>query len=145
VLQQHHQNASERALQKKLAEQVTLFVHGEAALAVALETTAKLFANQKAPADSLSEEDLGSIEGIVRSNYDAGKIKEGVDILVFLTETAIFDSKGAARKMLQNGGISINRVKITDVQMQVTAEQLLHDKYILVQVGKKNYFLVTIS
>jgi tyrosyl-tRNA synthetase len=145
VLQQHQQNASERVLQKKLAEQVTMFVHGEAALAVALETTAKLFANQKAPADSLSEEDLESIEGIVRSTYDAAKIKEGIDILVFLTDTAIFDSKGAARKMLQNGGISINRVKITDVQMKVGTDQLLHDKFILVQVGKKNYYLVTIS
>ncbi|HPH86355.1 MAG TPA: tyrosine--tRNA ligase [Ferruginibacter sp.] len=145
ILQQHQQNASERVLQKKLAEQVTMFVHGEAALNVALETTAKLFANQKAPADSLSEEDLGSIEGIVRSTYDASKIKEGVDILVFLTDTAIFDSKGAARKMLQNGGISINRVKITDAQMKVGSDHLLHDKYILVQVGKKNYYLVTIS
>jgi len=145
VLKQHQQNASERVLQKKLAEQVTMFVHGEAALNVALETTAKLFANQKAPADSLSEEDLGSIEGIVRSTYDASKIKEGVDILVFLTDTAIFDSKGAARKMLQNGGISINRVKITDAQMKVGTDHLLHDKYILVQVGKKNYYLVTIS
>jgi len=72
------------------------------------------------------------------------KINAGVDILSFLTENAVFESKGAARKMLQNGGVSINREKITDLQMMVKKKHLLHDKFILVQVGKKNYYLVSI-
>ena len=142
LLQKHADNPAERILQKTLAEEITRFVHGNAEYEKAIETTQKLFANQKATADSLSEEDLASIEGIVRTNYDAAKIASGADILTFLTETAIFESKGAARKMLQNGGVSINRIKINDVQFKVNDSHLLHGKYILVQVGKKHYYLV---
>jgi tyrosyl-tRNA synthetase len=133
---------AQRVLQKKLAEEVTLFVHGKDEYDKAVETTQKLFANQKAPADSLSESDIESIEGIVRSRFAKTRVNDGIDIFDFLTETSIFESKGAAKKMLLNGGISINRVKLTDAQMQVNGRHLLHDKFILVQVGKKNYYLV---
>lgn len=145
LLQQHAANPAERILQKKLAEEITVFVHGKAEFDKAIETTHKLFTNQNASADSLSEEDLASIEGIVRSDYDSVKINAGIDILSFLTETAIFESKGAARKMLQNGGVSINRIKINEIQLQVNTTHLLHGKYILVQVGKKNYYLVKVT
>ncbi len=66
----------------------------------------------------------------------------GIDVVSFLTETSVFPSKGEARKMLQGGGVSINRRKMTDLQMPVNSALLLHDKYILVQKGKKHYYLV---
>ncbi len=141
----HDTNPADRILQKKLAEELTNFVHGEAELEKAKETTEKLFSNAKASVDSLSVEDLESIEGIVRTNYSVDKINTGVDILSFLAENSIFESKGAARKMLQNGGVSINREKMTDLQMMVDKNSLLHNKFILIQVGKKNNFLVTVD
>jgi len=139
----HETNPADRILQKKLAEELTIFVHGKNEFEKAVETTQKLFSNTKAPIDALSVEDLESIEGIVRTDYAVDKINVGVDILSFLTENAVFESKGAARKMLQNGGVSINREKITDLQMMVEKKHLLHDKFILVQVGKKNYYLIS--
>jgi len=141
----HETNPADRILQKKLAEELTKFVHGETELEKAKETTEKLFSNAKASVDSLSVEDLESIEGIVRTNYSVDKINAGVDILSFLAENSIFESKGAARKMLQNGGVSINREKITDLQMMVDKNNLLHNKFILIQVGKKNNFLITVE
>ncbi len=144
IISTHEANPSERILQKKLAEALTIFVHGNTELEKAIETTQKLFSNTKAPIDSLSVEDIESIEGIIKSEYDINTLKEGVDILVFLTENKIFESKGAARKMLQNGGISINREKISDLQMLVNEKHLLHNKYVLVQVGKKNYYLIKV-
>jgi tyrosyl-tRNA synthetase len=142
LIEAHLKNPAERILQKKLAEELTLFVHGSEELIKAIDTTQKLFSNTKAPIDALTVEDLEAIEGIVRSSYDGKKIHAGVDIISFLTENNIFESKGAARKMLQNGGVSINREKITDLQMSVESKHLLHGKYILLQVGKKNYYLV---
>ena len=144
LLSQHQQNPADRTLQKKLAAELTIFVHGNAEYEKAIETTQKLFANQHAPAESLSVEDLESIEGIVRADFEVSKMSQSVDVISFLTETGIFESKGAARKMLQNGGISINRNKLTDPQLVVSSQLLLHDRFILVQVGKKNYFLVTV-
>lgn len=141
----HDSNPADRILQKKLAEELTKFVHGESELEKAKETTEKLFTNAKASVDSLSVEDLESIEGIVKTNYNSDKINTGVDILSFLAENSIFESKGAARKMLQNGGVSINREKITDLQMMVDKNNLLHNKFILIQVGKKNNFLITVD
>ena len=108
----------------------------------ALETTEKLFSNQNADAESLSEEDLENMEGIVKIDYDLSKLNTGVDVISFLAETNIFPSKGEARKMIQNGGVSINRKKITGFDFSVSADLLLHDKYLLVQKGKKNYYLV---
>ena len=141
-IKSHEENPAERILQKKLAEELTLFVHGKDELDKAIETTQKLFSNTKAPVTALTIEDLESIEGIVKCDYDKNNIIAGVDLLNFLTENNIFESKGAARKMLQNGGVSINRQKITDVQLTIHTTHLLHDSFILVQVGKKNYYLV---
>lgn len=131
-----------RALQKKLAESITRFVHGEAELAKALETTQKLFSQQTAPAESLSVEDLEGMEGVVKFDYAAARLASGIDIVSFLAETGIFPSKGDARKMVQGGGVSINRKKIDNIQHQVDSSHLLHGNYLLVQKGKKNYYLV---
>jgi tyrosyl-tRNA synthetase len=139
----HEENAANRLLQKTLAKEVTKFVHGEEGLKQAIETTEKLFANQSATAESLSEEDLEGMEGVVKIDYDLSKLNS--DIISFLAETNIFSSKGEARKMIQNGGVSINRKKVSNFDFPVTENLLLHNKYLLVQKGKKNYYLVKVS
>jgi tyrosyl-tRNA synthetase len=142
IIEEHRQNPSARVLQKKLAEELTRFVHGQAELDKAIETTQKLFSGNTVSATELSVDDLQNMEGIVKSSYEMAKLEAGADILSFLTENQIFESKGAARKMIQNGGVSLNRTKISDVNLMVDKSLLLHDRFILVQVGKKNYFLV---
>lgn len=144
LVAEQKKDASKRVLQKTLAKEVTVFVHGEEEYKKALETTEKLFADQNAPAESLTEADLEALEGVQKSDYSKEKMAAGVDIVSFLAETNIFPSKGEARKMVQGGGISINRNKVDDIQFKVDNSLLLHDKYILVQKGKKNYFLVNI-
>lgn len=145
LLDEHKKDPGKRSLQKKLAEEVTKFVHGDAALAEALVTTEKLFANQTAPAESLTVEDLEGMEGVVKINFAKEKISAGIDVVSFLAETNIFPSKGEARKTVQGGGVSINRKKIDNAQLTIDNSFLLHEKYMLVQKGKKNYFLVKIS
>jgi tyrosyl-tRNA synthetase len=117
-------------------------VHGEDGYNKAMETTEKLFANQNNSADALSEEDLQNMEGIVKINYPETALAKGIDVVSFLAETSIFPSKGEARKMVQNGGVSINREKVNDIQLNVNNAMLLHGKYLLVQRGKKNFYLV---
>jgi tyrosyl-tRNA synthetase len=142
LVQQHTQDAGARLLQKKLAEEITRLVHGQEGYEQAVATTEKLFANQHAPAESLSVEDLESMEGVVKFDYSLARLQQGVDIISFLAETNIFPSKGEARKMVQNGGVSINRHKVGDTAETLTGERLLHQKYLLVQKGKKHYYLV---
>ncbi|HTI12730.1 MAG TPA: tyrosine--tRNA ligase [Puia sp.] len=145
LLQQQHQHPESRILQKTLAREVTLFVHGEEGYQRALADTEKFFANQSAPAESLSQQDLESIDGVARFDYAAARLSqgEGVDIVTFLAETGILASKGEARKLVEGGGISVNRKKVESAKVFVNAGLLLHGKYILVQKGKKNYYLVT--
>lgn len=145
LIEAHRANAAQRLLQKKLAEELTIFVHGKDEYNKAVETTQKLFANQTAPAESLSIEDLEGMEGIVRLTFEKSKLEAGIDVVSFLAETNIFPSKGEARKMVQNGGVSINRKKAESVQQQVLTTDLLHQKYLLVQKGKKNYYLVEVE
>lgn len=141
---EHQHDASKRILQKTLAKEVTIFVHGETEYNKAIETTEKLFLDQSTSAESLSEEDLEEMDGIVKINFTIQKIASGIDVISFLAETNIFSSKGEARKMLQGGGISINRNKINNILLIIDNNFLLHDKYILVQKGKKNYFLINV-
>lgn len=142
LLTSHKETPSERFLQKTLAKEVTTFVHGEAAWLKAEETTDKLFSGEHSPVESLSVKDLESMEGVQLFQYDLVKINEGIDVVSFLAEAGVFPSKGEARKMVQNGGVSINRKKVDDVLMQVTNKLLLHKQYILVQKGKKHFFLI---
>ena len=144
LVAEHRSNAAERLLQKTLAREVTTFVHGAEEYEKAVATTEKLFANQTAPAESLSAEDLEGMEGVVKFDFSAEKIRAGIDVVSFLAEASIFPSKGEARKMVQQGGVSINRRKVTDVGTKVGEEMLLHGRYILVQKGKKNYYLVSV-
>ncbi len=143
LIDRHHSDPGARLLQKTLAQQVTTFVHGEEGYSKALADTEKIFSNQSAPAESLSEEDLQSMEGIQRFQYAASHL--GADIVSFLADTGIIASKGEARKLIQGGGVSINRKKVEDAKLSVDASLLLHGKYILVQKGKKNYYLVSVG
>lgn len=140
----HRQEPGQRVLQKRLAEEVTRFIHGKEQLQAAQETTQKLFAGQHAPAESLSPEDLENMQGVIKFRYDREKLLSEPELVTFLTETTIFPSKGEARKMIQNGGLSINRRKAENLQVKLGTSFLLHEKYILIQKGKKNYYLVEV-
>lgn len=142
ILTAHKTDAAQRLLQKKLAEEITSFVHGKEELEKAIETTAKLFSDLTAPAEALSIEDLESMEGVVTCEFAADKLIAGIDITSLLTETNILPSKGEARKLIQGGGVSVNRKKIDNAQLIIDKSFLLHNTYVLVQKGKKNYYLV---
>lgn len=143
ILAAHESDASQRHLQKRLAEEVTRFVHGQQELDSAIETTSKLFSTQHAKAEDLSVEDLEGMMGIVKSDFSRERIEAGIDIVSFLAETNIFPSKGEARKTILNGGVSINRKKVESIDFKVSSDLLLHGRYLLLQKGKKNYFLVS--
>jgi len=142
LIAEHKKDAAKRSLQKNLAEEVTRFVHGNEELKKAIETTEKLFSNQHASAEDLTVDELESMDGIIKIDFEKNKIAAGIDIVTFLAETKIFPSKGEARKTIQGGGVSINRKKIENIQQSIENNLLLHDRYILVQKGKKNYYLV---
>src|SRR5690606_1250033 len=120
----------------------TRFIHGEEQLALALETTQKLFSGQQAAVEALSADDLENMEGIVKFSFPRETFLQNGDLINFLTETSIFPSKGEARKLIQNGGLSINRKKVETPQLTLDTSFLLHDKYLLIQKGKKNHYLV---
>lgn len=145
ILTAHKIDASQRKLQKELAKEVTIFVHSKEEYEKAIETTQKLFVNQNTPIGSLSIEDLEGMEGVVKSDFPKEKISAGIDVVSFLAETGIYPSKGEARKNVQGGGISINRKKVENIQLTIDISLLLHSKYLLVQKGKKNYYLVMCS
>jgi tyrosyl-tRNA synthetase len=143
LVQTHTQNPAKRLLQQTLAKELTVFVHGNEEYEKAIETTTKLFASQNTSAESLTEDDLHNMEGIVKTDYPKEKLDTGIDIVSFLTEINIFPSKGEARKTVQGGGVSINRKKVEGIDFKIDSQLLLHKKYLLVQKGKKNYFLIS--
>jgi len=142
LLTAHAIDPGKKVLQKKLAEQVTLFVHGEAALQEALLATEKAFTQKEIPAEELTLQDIEAMQGITQLSFSKETLLNGIDVVSFLAETGAFPSKGEARKSVQGGGVSINRKKIQDIQLQINNTFLLHDTYILVQKGKSNHFLV---
>lgn len=133
-----------RLLQKRLAKEVTCFVHGEDQYEFALKASEILFSNDTADIlQQLNEEQLLQVmEGVPSVTYEKEKLAAGVDITSFLADTQIFPSKGEARKMLQGGGVSLNKTKVEGGELIVTPSLLLNDRYILVQKGKRNYYLV---
>ncbi len=145
IVAEHKIDASKRILQKTLAKELTLFVHGNEEYEKALETTQKLFDAKNASADSLSEDDLNSIEGIVKAIVDKNTFESGIDVTSLFTDLGIFPSKGEAKKMITAGGVSINRNKIDDPKLVFDRSMLLHHKFILVQKGRKNYYLIELS
>ncbi|HVG12956.1 MAG TPA: tyrosine--tRNA ligase [Flavisolibacter sp.] len=145
LIAEHQADPSKRILQKRLAQEVTSFVHGEEEYVKALETTSKLFSAVAAPVESLSPEDLQNLEGIVRIDYPRNKLDESPDIVSFLADMAILPSKGEARKMIQNGGVSINRKKVEGVDFKLDASLLLHNEFLLIQKGKKTHYLLRVQ
>ena len=146
LIAQHTGNEHQRILQKRLAEEVTCFVHSRLDYEFAVKSSEILFNNDTAEIlQQLNEEQLLQVmEGIPTADYSLANLHSGVDIVSFLADTNIFPSKGEARKMVQGGGISINKIKVDSIELALSEALLLNDKYLLVQKGKKNYTLVRI-
>jgi tyrosyl-tRNA synthetase len=126
-----------RTLQKALAAELTKLVHSEEDLKFAISATEILFGNE--------EQLLQVMEGVPTVNVTLAQLNEGYDLVSLLADTQIFPSKGEARKMWQAGGLSINKEKINTEFTTATTAQLLQGKYMLLQKGKKNYYLVIAS
>ncbi len=143
---QHNEAPHLRILQKALAKDITIRVHSEEDYNTDLEASAILFGKGTTETlKNLSEDILLSVfEGIPQCELSLTEVTEGINIVDFLTDkTNIFNSKGEARRMLKDGGVSINKEKVKDTFI-ITEKDLLNNKYILVQRGKKNYYLVRI-
>lgn len=137
-----------RPLQKRLAKEVTIMVHSEEDYNAAVEASNILFGN--ATSDALRRLDeatlLDVFNGVPQFEVSRDAISAGIKLLDLCTEkAAVFPSKGEMRKLIQSGGVSLNKEKVTDIDMIINAEHLLDDKYLLVQKGKKNYFLLIVK
>lgn len=144
----HDQAPHLRVLQKALAADVTKRVHGEQALEVALNTSSFLFGGGSLEfLQSISETQILEIfEGIPQFTMSKSLFDASVDVVGLLAEdTAIFPSKGEAKKMIQAGGVSINREKVESITAKPSAENLIAGKFLIVQKGKKNYYLITVQ
>ena len=145
LVAEHAQDPGARPLQKRLAKEVTIMVHGEDNYNAAVEASSILFSNQAREAlMKLDEKTLLDIfEGVPTFNISKADLEAGIPLLEFLAGTTqVFPSKGEARKMLQGNGVSLNKEKVTDPNMTVGADLLLNGKYIIAQRGKKNYYLI---
>lgn len=142
----HDAAPHQRALQKKLAEELTCFVHSRADYDFAVKASEILFGNATTEVlQSLSEEQLLQVmEGVPTVEISKAQLDAGYDLVSFLAETNIFPSKGEARKMWQSGGVGLNKEKISAEKVTLTTTDLLQNKYLLIQKGKKNYFLVKV-
>lgn len=144
LIAEHQAAPHLRILQKRLAKEVTVFIHGEKEYAFAVKASEILFGNATAETLlSLNENQLLQVlEGVPQVEIPARELEAGADIVTFLAGAKIFPSKGEARKTLQNGGVSINKEKIPSTDYKVNSGSLINGKYMLVQKGKKNYYLV---
>ena len=143
---QHAEAPHLRILQKALAKEITCKVHSEEAFETAIAASNILFGNatQEAFASLDEETFLAVFEGVPSFTIQQEELSNGIAIIDLLTDKSnVFPSKGEARKMLQGGGVSINKQKIEDLNLLVGTEQLINQKYLIIQKGKKNYFLFT--
>lgn len=146
IIGEHRQVPHLRLLQKKLASEVTCMVHSQEGLESAIEASEILFG--KGTNETLKKLDestfLSVFEGVPLFAVDKASLDHGIGIVDLLGEiTAVFPSKGEVRRMIKGGGLSLNKVKIEDEEFRVGAGDLLNHRYILVQKGKKNYYLIT--
>ncbi|MDY0084455.1 MAG: tyrosine--tRNA ligase [Bacteroidales bacterium] len=147
LIEEHSQSPHLRVLQKALAREITIRVHSEEALKGAEEASQILFGKATTEAlRRLDEKTLISVfEGVPTVTVSKEKVSEGLDITEFLAvETAIFASKGEARRMLKDNGLSVNKEKVNEAY-QITSSDLLNGRYILIQKGKKTYYLVIVE
>ncbi|MBO7125063.1 MAG: tyrosine--tRNA ligase [Bacteroidales bacterium] len=148
LIAEHEQAPHLRLLQKRLAQEVTTMVHSKEDYEAAVEASNILFGN--ATSDSLKKLDketfLSVFEGVPLFQVAKSEIEAGMPILNLLAEkTNIFPSKGEARKMIQGGGVSVNKAKVDSIDMQITTNDILNGAYILLQRGKKNYYIVEVK
>ena len=146
LVAEHAQAPHLRLLQKRLAKEITIMVHSEQDYEMAVEASNILFGN--ATSESLKKLDeatlLAVFDGVPQ--FEVSKEAVGCKLMDLLTEkAAVFASKGEMRKLIQNGGFAVNKEKCTDTEAILSADMLLNDKYLLVQKGKKNYFLLTFA
>jgi len=137
-----------RPLQKRLAKEVTIMVHSEEDYNLAVEASQILFGN--ATSDTLKKIDedtlLAVFEGVPQFEISKEELSKGIKVIDLLTENAVvFPSKGEARKLIQSGGLSINKEKLSSPDITIDCAYLLGGKYILIQKGKKNYFLLIVK
>jgi tyrosyl-tRNA synthetase len=146
LTKQHREAPNLRILQKALAKDITIRVHSQEDYNAAIEASEILFGKGTTQSlRNLSEETLLAVfEGVPQFEMPKNDLSEGLNIVDFLAEKSqIFASKGEARRMLKEGGVAINKEKVTETFL-VTVSHLMNDKYILVQKGKKNYYLVSL-
>src|SRR5574344_2146145 len=147
LVAEHQQDPGQRILQKRLAEEVTVLVHSRKDYEMAKEASNILFG--KATKDNLVKLDeatlLSVFEGV--PHYEIGKDELGLPAVDIFNKDGmdIFPSKGEMRKLVKGGGVSLNKEKLQAFDRPVTAEDLIDGKYLLVQRGKKNYYLVTVK
>ena len=134
-----------RPLQKRLAKEVTILVHSVEDYEAAVEASNILFGNSTSEAlRKLDEATLLDVfNGVPQFEVSRDELANGVKLIGLCTEKApVFPSKGELRKLIQSGGVSVNKEKVTEIDMTVDTSALLDEKYLLVQKGKKNYFLL---
>ena len=137
-----------RLLQKRLAKEVTCMVHSEADYNAAVEASGILFGNAAAETLHKIDEDtlLAVFEGVPQFEVARATVEAGVKAVdLFAEHAAIFASKGEMRKLVQGGGVSVNKEKLTAFDKVITTDDLLNGKYLLVQRGKKNYYLINVK
>ena len=147
LIAEHEQAPHQRKLQKALADEMTIMVHSEEDLAFAKQASEILFGQSSIEVlRSLTEKQLLEVmDGVPQVTGAKATLAEGIDIISFLADSGVLPSKGEAKKMVQNGGISINKEKVTALDHKITTANLLNDQYLLVQKGKSNYTLAIFS
>jgi tyrosyl-tRNA synthetase len=145
IVSTHSEAPHIRVLQKRLAEEMTVHVHSRDELEAAIEASEILFG--KGTTESLRKMKestfLSVFEGVPMFDIKLSLITDGIDIIELCAgETEVFSSKGEIRRLVQGGGVSINKEKVADAELKIDASFLLNNRYILVQKGKKNYFLI---
>ena len=147
ISSEHQKDPGKRLVQHRLAQEITSLVHGTADYQQALEASQVLFNGQLSDIANLDEATfLDVFEGVPSFELSREDLGNHIPLLEFLAErTQILPSKGEARKLIQGGGLSINKQKVQSADMQVNTEHLVNNKYIIVQKGKKNYFLCRVK
>lgn len=148
LIAEHEQAPHLRVLQKRLAKEVTVMVHSEADYQAALEVSQILFGNATSDALKRLDEDtlLSVFEGVPQYEISRTDLENGIHIVDLLSDkTMIMSSKGEARRALKNNAIAINKEKVQDAELMVGPDYLIDGKYILLQSGKKNYYLLIVK
>ena len=146
LVEEHKQDPGRRVLQKRLAEEVTVMVHSQEALDAAIEASNLLFGKStKEGLEKLDEQTfLDVFDGVPQFEVSKDQLGQPA-IEMFTTVAPVFPSKGEMRKMVQGGGVSLNKEKLTDQNRPVTSDDLIDGKYLLAQKGKKNYYLLIVK